>query len=72
MIGKFLDTSLGLRLPALDSNSKILTPDVLGLFYLSNALFHVPTTLNLLYSTVMSGTSFNRIAYAIKGINREL
>jgi len=45
----------------------VLNNDILKLFYLSNSDFQQVAKLDMLYSTSKSGTSFNRLALAIKG-----
>jgi len=65
--GKFVERALPLKLPVLEEESNILNKELLGIFYLSNSFFHSVPKLTLLYSTSKSGTSFNRLAYALKG-----
>ena len=65
--GKFIEKSLPLKLPVLDEESHVLNKELLGIFYLSNSFFHSVPKLDLLYSTSKSGTSFNRLAYSLKG-----
>ena len=65
---KFVQPNLPLKLPSLDSESYIFNKEMLGMFYLSNTFFQNVPKLHLIYSTAKSGTSFNRLAYALKGI----
>ena len=67
--GKFIEPAIPLRLPALEEESHILNKELLGVFYLSNSFFHNLPKLQLLYSTAKSGTSFNRLAYSLRGIS---
>jgi len=65
--GKFIEPAIPLRLPVLEEESHILNKELLGVFYLSNSFFHNLPKLQLLYSTAKSGTSFNRLAYSLRG-----
>lgn len=68
-LGKFVDTtfSRNLHLPKLNGPTTILTKQLLTLFWLNNPQFQKLEKLDLLYSMNTSGSSFNRLAYAIAG-----
>ena len=66
---KFINKKLGrsLETPCLDSSSHILTHGLLSLLFLSSEQFQKTEKLTLLYSMSTHGSSFNGLAYAIKG-----
>jgi len=63
---KFVDESIPLKVPKLDSPSLMLNRDLLGLFYLHNHYFQQYPSLNLLYSSQKQGKKFQPLAFALK------
>ena len=68
-ISKFLDRKVSIKLPSLSAPSSLINSWNLPLLFLSNQAVQNVSQLQFLYSTTKSGSSFNRLAYAIRGYN---